>query len=389
MESRPFLVTGMVRSGTSLVSRAIDAHPEIACPPEPCLGFFRAFRNELLSRTEGGCPDPESPFTDFTSSSTLALERHLEADLSTSIEFESTGRVIERMRRFNEGTAEPIVERLDEIEPAETYRDLFVDILELLGDVYGSPDTRAVGFKQTWIEAFCPALFGAFEGFRCIHIVRDPRGVVASWLETENLTHDYPLLMVLRHWRKSAALASRFSKTLDGYEVVRYEDFVSNPEEEARAIAKSLEVPYDPAMLDFGEYRDGMKENWTSNTSYDSSSEITAEYVDRWETRLDHADLQFIEDLCHPELRRWDYPRTEQPCVPASLMDSPALSKQFPGESEWIRQYSERFEYDRENRARELYRWTLIDNADELARTYPAEYEDVFLDPDLVGPSPL
>ena len=36
------LVTGMVPSGTSLISRSIDAHAQVVCALDHFLGFFRS-----------------------------------------------------------------------------------------------------------------------------------------------------------------------------------------------------------------------------------------------------------------------------------------------------------------------------------------------------------
>lgn len=385
MNAQPFLVTGMVRSGTTLISRAIDAHSRIACPPETCLGFFRALRNDLLYQHAGQCGDPEAPFTDFFSSQTLPLQLFIDSDLYVQIEFSSPKKIVERIRRFTKGSADPFVDKLGKIDAEETYYDLFNTILELLRDTYGSEGNSATGFKQTWIEAFSPLLLNTFNDFHCVHIIRDPRAIVASWLKTDKLTHNYPLVMILRHWRKSAALASLFTRMYgDNYEIIRYEDFVSRPEKSLESVASSLGVSLEPSMTVFGNYRNGMKESWTSNTSYDSTSEITDEYIGRWRDRIDTDDLQFIEDFCYPELSRWNYERQTTPALPQSLMEVPKLSKQFPGDSDWIRQYKNRYKFDWTNRAKEIYRWHLRENAPELLDEYSGEYRDVFLDTGLV-----
>jgi hypothetical protein len=382
-----FFVTGMVRSGTSLISRSLDAHAHLVCALDPCLGFFRSVRNELLHQTDQGCPDPEAPFTDFFFSRPPGVGLYLQADLHRPIRFEPLEVTRERMRHFNrDSNATLLVPWLDKLGREKNYAELLEAILGLLQEAYGSKSSRWIGFVQTWVEAFAPVLLNTWPDLVCVHIIRDPRAVIASWLHTTDLTHDYPFLMILRNWRKSAALASRFCRLYgDRYLVWRYEDFVSDPAGCLTGFCRRLGLEFDRAMTETAKFRGGGGEHWQSNTSYETPHGISHQFKDKWRQRLSEADLQFIEDSCAPEMARWNYPRVTAPGAPASLLNLPELARQVQGEAEWISHYAEDYRPGPVNQAKELFRWFLWSQPHAALALSGDDLESVLIDPALVG----
>jgi len=64
MPQRILMVTGAIRSGTTLISRSIDAHKNAICLEQPYMGFFRSYRNALISSNDIDVSDPNAPLAD-------------------------------------------------------------------------------------------------------------------------------------------------------------------------------------------------------------------------------------------------------------------------------------------------------------------------------------
>jgi len=385
-------VTGMVRSGTTLISRSLDAHPQVACALSPALGLFRAVRNELEYQQYGRSPDPEAPFTDFFFALKPDLEMFLQADFNLPVTVETLEVIRERLHHYsrdNSPLLAPELARLGSRQTRQTYSGLLEELLGLLREVYGTVQSSWVGFVQNWVEGFVPLWFNTWPDSICVHILRDPRAVLASWLAAPplELRHDYPLLMMLRHWRKSAALASLFRRRFGGsYLVWRYEDFVQNPEALLADFCRRAGLDFSPSMVETARFSDGGGQNWQSNTSYrDKPQEISPRFLDKWRERLPEKDLQFIEDVCAPEMERWGYARLTPTGVPASLLKVPDLCRRISGASDWMEHYAGEYDPHPLNCAKELYRWYLWAHP-EVARSLASrEQESVFIDPELVA----
>jgi len=60
-----FFITGMFRSGTTLISRMFQSHPEIACASDPYAPLFKEFRNQHVSNLKDFVLESESPHDDY------------------------------------------------------------------------------------------------------------------------------------------------------------------------------------------------------------------------------------------------------------------------------------------------------------------------------------
>ena len=277
----------------------------------------------------------------------------------------------------------PLLSRVE----GQSYADLFQSLIEIVHHAFGYKQTEWWGFKQTWTEAFVAPLFNTWPTARCVHIVRDPRAIIASWKRSIDLTHDCPFLMMILHWRKSVAQADLYSRKFENYKLVRYEDFVQSPQEEMEGICKLCGIEFDENALNANSFRNGSGKRWNSNTSYGKRGEaqIFTQYTCSWKDRLTEEELQLIEDLCGLEMQLIGYERETEYSQPSSIMKPVNIERQTHGESEWIDQFAGEYVFNSENQAKELCRWFLVHHGKDYARKLPLDaLRKIFINPAVI-----
>lgn len=98
-----------------------------------------------------------------------------------------------------------------------------------------------VDHTPTHVECV-PALLDAFPAARFVHMVRDPRAVVASILKVD--WGPEAALPAARWWNAEVA-SGLAAETLNGALRVRYEDLVDDPEREVGRVFAHLALPYE------------------------------------------------------------------------------------------------------------------------------------------------
>ncbi|MGC9330166.1 MAG: sulfotransferase family protein, partial [Candidatus Hinthialibacter sp.] len=268
-----------------------------------------------------------------------------------------------------------------------TYAEILDGLLDRIQEAFGDEQTEWIGFKQTWSEAFIASFLNTWPDAKCIHIIRDPRAVLASWKRSSVLSHDYPALMILRHWRKSAALASLYSRRYENHRIVRFEDFTQAPEEQMRKICEFCGLPFDEKTIDAAHFRSGSGSQWTSNTSYQVEEQgISKQYISAWKDRLSDEELQFVEDLCGLEMERMGYARETGGSDPGSILHPPCITRQVQAQVEWVNKFAAEYDLNSANQAKELCRWLLHRHRLEYNSTLSREdLRRIFIDPDLLS----
>jgi Sulfotransferase family len=273
LEGRPpIFVGGLPRSGTTLVSRLLGSHSEIALPPDE-LGFFQTFWRP-------GEP-PDRP-------------RHDRADLDLRLE-----RLVRRIRNW--GVPE---ERVIEAARDGTagYRDLFVFLLDLYRDLAGKP---RVAEKTVYYHQWLYVLDTWFEDYRFVHVVRDPIDAFASikWFKRGTpRPNRVDLVPWLHEWNESATLALHRSHAQpDRYCLVRYEDVVTRPADTLERVCKIVGVaPELERMLAMGSGEATESSFADESGRIDYHGQIRrSDEVDR-SKRLDCHELEAIRSTCSP-----------------------------------------------------------------------------------------
>jgi hypothetical protein len=211
----PFVV-GVNRSGTTLLRLMLDAHPQLAIPPET------HFVPDVirLARRDGG----------------------------TRVRMVRT---MTRHARWGDFglDAKELRGRVAHVKPARS-GPVVRAFYELYAESQGKPRW---GDKTPRYMRAMPRIQRALPEARFIHIIRDGRDVAISQNERALTGGNQSMAEAAGRWQRRINTARAHAADLPTYREVRYEDLVSDPEQTLKGICDYIELPYDEAMLRYYE----------------------------------------------------------------------------------------------------------------------------------------
>jgi Sulfotransferase family len=211
----PFIV-GVGRSGTTLLRLMLDAHPDLAIPPET------HFLPELIERFEADEDPTPDEVVEIVASGRHWGDFDLDADA-----------LLARLR-----TREPLA-------AGAAIRAFF----ELYAERGGKPRW---GDKTPIYVKHMREIEGVIGEARFIHLIRDGRDVALS-RAGRALRNAAPMPKVARRWKRRILEAREQGEGLNGYLEVRYEDLVLDTEPVLRRVCEFIELPWDERILAYHE----------------------------------------------------------------------------------------------------------------------------------------
>ncbi|HEY7876361.1 MAG TPA: sulfotransferase [Actinomycetota bacterium] len=210
----PFFIVGSARSGTTLLRLMLNAHPEVAVPPES------RFVTELWGNS------PEVDVTAFLD----ALGAHNR--------FTAWELPIEDVRRALGGRS------------AVAYADAIDAAYRAYAAARGK---RRWGDKTPRYVEHIPFLARLFPDARFVHLVRDGRNVALSYADVP--FGPKTLAKAAELWARRVTRGMTDGRALGSgrYLEMRYEDLVGDIEARAKALCEFLDLPFDAGMLDYTE----------------------------------------------------------------------------------------------------------------------------------------
>ena len=316
MDRTLLFVSGMFRSGTTMLGRMLNAHPQVAVASDPFLPFFKHYRSDVAAQQGLKVSTTEALADYYFSPSGIRLFEAIQsASFDMSFDPQRLGLLRQQIRAYGEPYSPKIMPYLDCIRGA-SYHELLVSMTDLVATHYAAPGATVVGFKEVWTDEFIPAMARRLPEAKFIEIVRDVRAVCAS---KKSASTRYPWLFLCRQWRKLAALAWHYGAKADFSRqvlVLRYEDLVTGPQQTAQRICEFLDVPFCDVMVDPSRYVDGAGKPWVQNSSYGGGGQgFSTKGLTKWQQVLSDDEVALIETICGPEMKLHDYelqsPRVE------------------------------------------------------------------------------
>lgn len=310
----PFVyVVGCPRSGTTLVQRILDAHPDLA--------VSRSTHWVTLPLRDGAWSLPDGRATP-----------------------ELAERVV-GFRRFPKMDVEPgAVRRLAATAPPPRYEDFVRGVYALFADGRGKP---LAGDKTPAYVRWIPALSDWFPTARFVHVIRDGRDVCLSLLDPRNEKKRAqlaafstwgvdPVATAALRWEWDVRLGREAGIAVgpDRYLELRYEALVEDPDAASRSLCAFLGLEVRPEMVRFHEGRSRPGEGRDAKHSW---SPVTPGLRD-WRRDMASGDRRRIEAVAGALLDELGYTRPDA-SEPEDLSRAAALRAVFAHEA---RQQGER-----------------------------------------------
>ncbi len=268
-------VAGMPRSGTSLMRLILGSHPEVAML-EVELPLWREIARAHAG-SDLGQPGPR---------------QRLIQDLVGH----------PNMRRA--AVAPDGVLLADELagQPAVTLGTVFAHAFRQVARRAGK---ARWGVKDPRSEFLADRIFAELPACRLVHLVRDPRDVLASQRAASGRLAQH-VVSTVEAWRRSARQARRGPLTHAGaYVAVRYEDLVRDPARVVRDICPALGLTYRPAMVEVAGRL--LRPPREAGGSGRLAEPISPRPVGRFRADLHPGDVRYVQWRAGREMRDWGY----------------------------------------------------------------------------------
>jgi Sulfotransferase family len=261
-------IVGCPRSGTTLLQRLLDAHPQLAVIDET------RWVDHWYRERKGVTP-----------------EGFVTGELIT--------RLLDLPRFARLGLGREELEGLLDVDRPLSYPRFVAQLYDLYGRSRGKP---LVGDKTPRYVRSLPILHELFPDTRFVHLIRDGRGTslsVVNWRKADKLATtfptwgEHPVATAALWWEWQVRLGREAGASLGSrlYYEIRYEALVADPERELEALCDFLDLTFDGAMLRFHEGRERRESGLSAKSAWlpatpglrDWRREMAAENVERFE----------------------------------------------------------------------------------------------------------
>ncbi|MBT2787315.1 MULTISPECIES: sulfotransferase [unclassified Halomonas] len=246
-------ITGMMRSGTTLLQKVLDCHPDLSVS-------YQLYTDNFVE---------------------VVKRFHAEKN-------------IQAYHVFN-NYSDPIGYSFSELQK---WLDSNIKVEDLLpADVSGD--------KEVLVEEFVPFLLS--HGIKCINVVRDPRDMIASMSFGNGEVYtgsERPVLFDLRNWRKSVHIGYECLSDVN-FKQVKFEDLIYNPQRVLKEIFVFLGL--DESF--FNIFYKGLNENttWKGNSSFGDKKLFDQSVIGNFSLVLPSDVISYIEAVCWQEMDYADY----------------------------------------------------------------------------------
>jgi hypothetical protein len=271
--ANPFVfIVGCPRSGTTLLQRLLNAHPDVAVPPESF--WVPYFFKKRIGMTDGGVVSPEL-----------------------------VSRLFAYYKFYRMKLAPVDLTKVIEAESPLTYAQFVSRVFDLHAEGQGK---SLAGDKTPDYIRNIPLLHELWPKAKFIHLIRDGRDVCLSAIawkrKVDKLASLFPTWQedpattasLWWEWHVRQGCQQGCILGTELYYEMRYESLVAEPAKECAKLCAFLGLPYEDSMLQFNEGRTRMETDLDAKNAWlpitaglrDWQKEMSSEYVERSEAAV-------------------------------------------------------------------------------------------------------
>jgi hypothetical protein len=269
-----FFCIGAAKSGTTLLARALDQHPAIACI------------------WESYALHPRSPSSIFNPASD-SWKKH-------GFAREDVQRWAAIWQAEPQALLRRIVRRLTghHVFVAEPFRRT---MSQALADFAQRCNAAVAGDKWPWYADYIEEVVAAFPRARLIYNVRDPRGVWNSAQRFKGRKRGDELLgrMLAQEARVAPYLAG------ENFVTIRYEDLVKEPEETCRQMYEFLGCSYRREYLRYVPEADPYPDRW--DWVPEASQQFDPWHTIKWQEQMTAQEIEQVTKRASEFIEKYGY----------------------------------------------------------------------------------
>ena len=317
---RHIIITGMYRSGTTLVHHLLDSHDDLdVFPVENCIIRDSLFALKL----------PHSGQRSLGPLIRLIRAEKFDDVLTYIINHEKLGLALTENIRLTGSTGDQTVPlsfdlkifkqemlvRISNLSSLDT-ETLAIKLYEAYHRSYSAAIGSPVKVNLQFLVNKCPdaglmidCLLRGFDDAKVVHVIRAPRAVIASFkagLDVSMYHRPSRLVPQLKLLRHSYGCINKYA-TDDRVLCIRYEDLVIDPKKVMTEVAKHIGISMSGTLVRPTISGAPWKSNSSNVTPQKSDYAISADLL-KYRKKLNVREIKFIEDNLRDEMTSLNYP---------------------------------------------------------------------------------
>jgi hypothetical protein len=305
---KSLFVTGMSRSGTTLLQKMLDAHPTMEILPQPFPFVFRQVKKDFFEFK--GISPSRYVLHDLFNETRYSSMEFADFIKDYSMSQPKLRDVFDEMKDWSGQQVKPKnLEFLTRTSQGTGFEKIYAGLLQ---GMKSSNKAGIIGSKEILTEEFVGYMLS--KQVKVILIYRDPRDVLTS-INFGKGTHyvgDYrPTLFHLRNWRKSVAIRNTFLSN-PNFLSFSYEKLTNDHDSVLEEVCRFLEIDNFPDSGLFGSKIPVVDGQWQGNSSQDSKSGVNESSVGRYRQLLPTDMIRYTEYICYPEMKSLGYSIDEE-----------------------------------------------------------------------------